>query len=71
MVLDTLGIAGLHTGTKLPDILLRFLLMNSRGLGPTTRWMRSMLFSSGGIAAAKVPKLFASDCSKVAEVKLT
>ncbi len=59
---STLGIEGLQTGTRLPDILLRFWLMNSSGLGPTMRWIRSMLFSKGGIALVNVPKLFASDC---------
>lgn len=58
----TLGIDGLHTGMILPDILFKFLLMNSSGLGPTTRWIRSMLFSSGGIAAVNVPKLLARAC---------
>lgn len=53
---------GLQTGIMLPDILFRFLLMNSNGLGPTMRWIKSMLFSKGGIAAAKVPKLFARVC---------
>lgn len=42
--------------------------MNSRGLGPTTRWMRSMLFSSGGIALVKAPKLLAKDCKKHSQV---
>lgn len=58
----TLGIDGLHTGMMLPDILFKFLLMNSSGLGPTTRWIKSMLFSNGGIAAVNVPKLFARVC---------
>lgn len=58
----TLGIDGLQTGMMLPDILFRFLLMNSNGLGPTTRWIKSMLLSKGGIAAVNVPKLFARVC---------
>ena len=55
---------GLQTGMMLPDILFKFLLMNSNGLGPTMRWIKSMLFSKGGIAAAKVPKLFARVCTE-------
>lgn len=60
----TLGMAGLQTGTMLPDILFKVWLIYSKGRGPTTRWSKSMLFSSGGTTAVNLPKLSASRCKR-------
>ena len=59
----TVGMAGLQTGTMLPDMVFSFWLMYSRGRGPTMRWIKSMLFRKGGTTTANLPKLSARLCS--------